>query len=112
MTNRRELHDELLKDYETPQDILGDVGLLKERTKAVIERCLVTELDSHLGYPKYGHKDTALGNTRHGHSQKTLRGEQRQLELEIPRDRQGGFEPHLVNKRQTRLEGFDFLERL
>ncbi len=48
MTIRRELLDELLKDYDQPQDILGEEGLLKELTKAVIERCLETELDSHL----------------------------------------------------------------
>ena len=49
MTIRREQIDDLLKEYETPQDILGEGGLLKELTKAVIERCLETELDSHLG---------------------------------------------------------------
>jgi transposase-like protein len=49
MTIRRELIDELLKDYETPQEVLGEGGLLKELTKAVIERCLETELDTHLG---------------------------------------------------------------
>jgi hypothetical protein len=54
MTIQRELIDELLKDYETPQDILGEGGLLKDLTKAVIERCLETELDTHLGYPKHG----------------------------------------------------------
>ena len=73
MTIRRELIDELLKEYETPQDILGEGGLRKELTKAVIERCLETELDSHLGYPKHGRKGSALGNTRNGSSQKTLK---------------------------------------
>ncbi len=48
MTIRRELIDELLKDYDQPQDIVGEGGLLKELTKAVIERCLETELDTHL----------------------------------------------------------------
>src|SRR5262252_3757992 len=107
MTIRRELLDELLKDYETPQDILGEGGLLKELTKAVIERCLEAELDMHLGYPKYGRKGNAVGNTRNGHSQKTLKGEQGHLDIEVPRDRQGSFEPQLVKKGQTRLEGFD-----
>src|SRR5437763_968863 len=107
MTIRRELLDELLKDYENPQDILGEGGLLKELTKAVIERCLETELDSHLGYPKHGHKGNATGNMRNGHSQKTLKGEQGHVDIEVPRDRQGTFEPQLVKKGQTRLEGFD-----
>ncbi len=48
MTIRRELIDELLQEYESPQEILGEGGLLKGLTKAVIERCLQTELDSHL----------------------------------------------------------------
>jgi putative transposase len=107
MTIRRELLDELLKEYETPQDILGEGGLLKELTKAVIERCLEAELDTHLGYPKHGRKGNAVGNMRNGHSQKTLKGEQGHVEIEVPRDRQGSFEPQLVKKGQTRLDGFD-----
>src|SRR5215470_11984587 len=107
MTIRRELIDELLKDYDQPQDILGEGGLLKELTKAVIERCLETELDSHLGYPKHGRKGSALGNTRNGSSPKTLKGEQGHVDIAVPRDRQGTFEPQLVKKGQTRLDGFD-----
>jgi putative transposase len=107
MTIRRELIDELLKEYQTPQDVLGEDGLLKQLTKAVIERCLETELDTHLGYPKYGRKGNAVGNMSNGHSQKTLRGEQGHVDIEVPRDRQGSFDPQLVKKGQTRLEGFD-----
>src|SRR5690348_2457446 len=82
-------------------------GLLKELTKAVIERCLETELDSHLGYPKHGRKGNTSGNMRNGHSQKTLKGEQGHVDIEVPRDRQGTFEPQVVKKGQTRLDGFD-----
>ena len=67
MTIRRELLDELLKDYQTPQDVLGEGGLLKELTKAVLEHCLETELDTHLGYSKYRRKGNASGNMRNGH---------------------------------------------
>ena len=107
MSIRRELIDELLKDYPNPQDVLAEDGLLKQLTKAVIERCLETELDTHLGYAKHGRHGNPSGNTRNGTSQKTVKGEQGQIELEVPRDRQGTFEPHLVKKGQTRLEGFD-----
>lgn len=107
MTIRPELIDELLKEYENPQDILGEGGLLKELTKAVLERCLETELDTHLGYPKHGRKGNVSGNTRNGHSQKTLKGEQGHFEIEVPRDRQGRFEPQLIKKGQSRLEGTD-----
>jgi putative transposase len=107
MTIRRELIDELLKEYQTPQDILGEGGLLKELTKAVIERCLETELDGHLGYPKHARQSNTTGNVRNGHSQKTLKGEQGHVDIAVPRDRQATFEPQLVKKGQTRLEGFD-----
>ena len=89
MTIRRELIDELLQEYPTPQDVLAEDGLLKQLTKAVIERCLETELDTHLGYPKHARKGNATGNMRNGFSQKTLKGEQGHLEIEMPRDRQG-----------------------
>ena len=107
MTIRRELIDDLLKEYLNPQDILAEDGLLKQLTKAVIERCLETELDTHLGYPKHGRQGNAAGNSRNGHSQKTLKGEQGHVEIGVPRDRQGTFEPQLVRKGQTRFEGFD-----
>lgn len=107
MSIRRELIDELLKDYPNPQDVLAEDGLLKQLTKAVIERCLETELDTHLGYPKHGRHGNTNSNTRNGTSQKTVKGEQGQIELDVPRDRQGTFEPQLVKKGQTRLEGFD-----
>src|SRR5260370_40232334 len=107
MSIRRELIDELLKESPNPQDVLAEDGLLKQLTKAVIERCLETELDSHLGYPKHGRKGNANGNTRNGSSQKTLKGEQGHVDIEVARDRQGIFEPQLVKKGQTRLEGFD-----
>ena len=107
MTIGRELIDELLKDYSDPRDILAEGGLLKQLTKAVIERCLETELDTHLGYARHVRAGTATGNRRNGHSQKTLKGEQGPVEIEVPRDRQGSFEPQLVQKGQTRLEGFD-----
>ncbi len=99
--------DELLQDYPDPQDILAEGGLLKQLTKAVIERCLEAELDTHLGYAKHARQGTATLNRRNGHSQKTLKGEQGSVEIEVPRDRQGSFEPQLVQKGQTRLEGFD-----
>src|SRR6516162_10258739 len=60
-----------------------------------------------LGYPKHARKGNARGNLRNGRSQKTVKGEQGHLDIDIPRDRQGTFEPQLVKKGHTRLEGFD-----
>lgn len=102
MTIRRELIDELLKDSPHPQDLLAEDGLLKQLSKAVIERCLKTELDTHLGYPKHGRQGNETDNKRNGTSQKTVKGEQGHIEIEVPRDRQGTFEPQLVKKGQTR----------
>jgi putative transposase len=79
----------------------------RELTKAVIECCLETELDTHLGYPKHARKGNATGHMRNGQSQKTLKGEQGHLDIAVPRDRQGTFEPQLVKKGQTRLDGTD-----
>jgi putative transposase len=107
MTIRKELLDELLKEYSNPRDILGEGGLLKQLTKAVIERCLETELETHLGYAKYNHKEEGSTNTRNGSSRKTLKSEQGQLDISVSRDREGSFDPQLVRKHQTGLEGLD-----
>lgn len=107
MPIRRELIDELLKDAENPQDILGEDGLLKELSKVVIERALEAELDTQLGYPKHARKGNFSSNARNGHSQKTLKGELGQMQIAVPRDRQTEFEPQLIKKGQTRLAGLD-----
>jgi transposase-like protein len=69
------------RTVKIPRTFWAKGGLLKELTKAVIERCLETELDSHLGYPKPGRKGNASGNTRNGQSQKTLKGEQGHVDI-------------------------------
>jgi putative transposase len=107
MTIRPELLDELLKEYQNPQDLLGDDGIIKQLTKAMIERCLQTEMEEHLGYPKHGHKAEEQSNVRNGKSRKKLKSEHGELEIAVPRDRDSSFEPVLVKKRQTRLEGFE-----
>ncbi len=90
-----------------PKTCLGKVACSQNCGIAVIERCLENELDTHLGYPRHGRKGSALGNTRNGSSQKTLTGEQGHVDIEVERSRQGTFEPQLVRKGQTRLEGTD-----
>jgi putative transposase len=65
------LIDELLKDTEHPQGILGEDGLLKERSLAGIEPALEAELDTHLGYAKQERKGKTSSNARNGHRQKT-----------------------------------------
>ena len=107
MTIRPELLDELLKDYAKPDDLVGEGGVLKQLTKALVERCLETEMSVHLDQPQYQSEGKAKRNRRNGHSQKTIKGEFGQATLDIPRDRNGEFEPQMVNKGQTRFDGFD-----
>jgi putative transposase len=101
------LLDELLKDYTSPQDILGEHGLLKHLTKRLVERAWDAELTSHLGYAPHVRHGSPEGNTRNGTGQKRVQTATGRLDLVVPRDRQGSFDPQLVKKRQRRLEGFD-----
>jgi putative transposase len=107
MAINRKLIDELLADYKKPEDIIGENGLLKELTKAVLERALQAELSEHLGYAKHDPAGHGSGNTRNGSSRKKLKGDFGEIGLETPRDRQATFEPKIVAKGQTRFTGFD-----
>lgn len=102
-----DLIDQLLAGYQKPEDLIGEHGLLKQLTKAVVERALQAEMAAHLGHDKHEHVANAVGNTRNGTSRKTLKGEFGELPIETPRDRQGSFEPQLIPKHQTRWTGFD-----
>ena len=101
------LIDELLEDCQDPKDILGKNGLLKQLTKRLVERTLEAELSDHLGYEPHHIKGRGSGNNRNGKGHKTVQSDTGALEIEVPRDRNGSFEPQLVKKRQRRLEGFD-----
>lgn len=101
------LIDSLLADYKKPEDLIGEHGLLKQLTKALIERALQAEMAEHLGHDKHETVNNATGNTRNGKSRKTLKGEFGELPIEIPRDREGSFEPLIISKHQTRWAGFD-----
>ena len=99
---KAELLDELLKDQD-PKTVFSSNGLLGELKKALAERILNAEMDHHLGQPE----EEASGNHRNGNSPKTVLTESGEVNLEIPRDRQGHFEPNLIRKYQRRLPGFD-----
>ena len=107
MEINKELLDELIKDYKKPEDLIGETGLLKQLTKALIERAMSAELTHHLGYEKHDPAGYNSGNSRNGTSPKTVKGDFGEIQLETPRDRKGSFEPQIVPKHQTRFEGFD-----
>ena len=96
--------DEWLKNGHSPDDVKT---LLQQITKAVVERALQGELAAHLGYAKHEPEGIHSGNSRNGATTKTVRGDFGEVELETPRDRNGEFEPRLVRKHQTRLDGWD-----
>src|ERR1700757_1217289 len=104
---RDEVIEELLQGYRSPEDLLGEEGLFKELKKRLLERALGAELSEHLGEEKGDPAGRGSGNSRNGHSSKTVIGDDGPIELTVPRDRNSSFEPQIVAKGQTRMEGFD-----
>jgi putative transposase len=103
------LLDKMLASYEKPEDIMGESGLLRQLTKALVERALEAEMTHHLGYTKYAPEGKNTGNSRNGHESKTIKTESGELALKVPRDRKSRFEPILVPKHTRRLGKFDDL---
>ena len=101
------LIDKLLADYKKPEDIIGENGLLKQLTRAVLERAMQAEMTEHLGYEEHDQSGNNSGNSRNGKTTKALKGDFGEVPLETPRDRNGTFEPKIVSKGQTRFTGFD-----
>lgn len=101
------LIDELAKSLEDPRDLLGEGGLIKQLTAALVGRVLDEELTHHLGYERNDPAGLGTGNSRNGTNKKTLLTGNGKLPITVPRDRAGTFEPQLVRKHQRRLEGFD-----
>lgn len=99
--------DQLLADCKSPEDLMGEQGLLRQLTKKLAERALEAEMEHHLGYPKNSPAGKNTGNSRNGKTAKTVRSVHGDIELEIPRDRNSSFEPQLVKKGEKQLGGFD-----
>jgi putative transposase len=108
MPIKNEIVDELLKDAD-PKKVFSSEGLLAEIKKALAERMLNAELDDHLQNEATAAagNETPAANHRNGYSKKTVISDSGQVELEIPRDRRGTFEPQLIAKYQRRFPGFD-----
>jgi putative transposase len=107
MPIKPELLDELLKEYNSPEDMFGSDGLLQQLTKALVERAMAAELTHHLGYEKNSSDGKNTGNSRNGSFPKTIKGKRGQLQIDVPRDRSGDYQPQIVKKGQTRFDGFD-----
>ena len=88
-------------------ELVGPGGLLAGLTKTVLETALEAELDEHLGYTKHAVEGNNSGNSRNGARTKTVLTDVGPVEIEVPRDREGSFDPKIVKKRQRRLAGVD-----
>lgn len=102
-----ELMDQLLASYQKPGGPADAQGLLKDLTSAVLNRAMEGELDHHLGYGKGERPPEAQSNRRNGKSPKRLRTDQGEVAVDVPRDRDGSFEPQLIPKHQRQFGGFD-----
>lgn len=98
--------DELTQNA-TAEELLRDGGLLKELKKRLIETALEAEMTDHLGYEKHSPDGNGSGNSRNGRTSKRVISSDGDLEIDVPRDRNGDFDPQFVRKRQVRLQGFD-----
>jgi len=89
--------------------LVGPGGLLTDLTKTVLETALEVEIEDHLGYAKHAPEGRNFANSRNGSRSKTVLTEVGEVEIDVPRDREGTFEPRIVRKRQRRLSGVDEL---
>src|SRR5438270_8646612 len=90
-------------------ELVGPGGLLNQLTKPVLETALEAEMSEHLGYDKHDPVGQAGGNSRNGTRAKTVLTEIGPVQIEVPRDRDGRFEPVIMRKRQRRFDGIDQL---
>jgi putative transposase len=98
--------DELLAGKST-EEIVGPNGLLKQLTKALVERAMNAEMSHHLGYEKHAAVGRGSGNNRNGRSRKKIQGDFGSVEIEVPRDRNGTYDPKIIPKHERRFAGFD-----
>jgi transposase-like protein len=104
----QELADQLLgKAQAEGVELLGPDGLLSRVTKAVLERALAEEMTGQLGYEKHDPAGRGSGNSRNGSTPKTLLTDVGAVDLAVPRDRNGSFEPKIVRRGQIRPDGFN-----
>ena len=98
--------DELLAG-KTTEEIVGPNGLLKQLTKALVERAMNAEMSHHLGYEKHVATGRGSGNSRNGKSRKKIQGDFGSVEIQVPRDRKGTYDPQIIPKHERRFAGFD-----
>ena len=107
MAIKKEILEELMKDYKNPDDMFGPDGILHQLKRALVEKALEGEVEHHLGYEKNSVDGNNSGNSRNGKYPKTVKDKNGEMTVEIPRDRNGTFAPKIIKKGQRRFDGFD-----
>lgn len=102
------LIDRLVKDCKTQEDVFGKEGLFTSLKKAIMERILETEMTHHLGYSKHSRNNgISRTNARNGISSKIIKTKEEAIPINIPRDREGSYDPQFIGKWQRKISGFD-----
>lgn len=107
MAITNDMLDELIGNAKTQEDVFGKNGLLKTLSKRLLERISEAEMTHHLGYEKHAVAGNNTGNSRNGKTSKTIKTGSGNIKIDVPRDRNGDFQPTLIEKRQTRLKEMD-----
>ena len=104
---RREQREKLLEMLQGAgiNDVEGVQNLFKEMVSTVLENGLEAELEDELGYSKYDYRNKNTDNSRNGYSEKTMKSSFGEMDIAVPRDRKGEFEPQLIKKQQTTISG-------
>src|SRR5215469_13168307 len=107
----KDIIDQLLDNIDfrglTQDEVVGQDGLIKQLTGRILQRALEAEMTEHLGYEKNSNTGDNSGNSRNGHTEKTVLLENQSAVIEVPRDRNGTFEPIIVPKHEKRVPLFN-----
>jgi len=107
----KDIIDQLLDNINfkglTQDEVVGQNGLIKQLTGRILQRALEAEMTEHLGYEKNSNTGDNSGNSRNGHTEKTVLLENQSAEIEVPRDRNGTFEPIIIPKHEKRVPLFN-----
>jgi len=99
--------DAELKKCKTMEDLTGKNGLVQRLIGKMVEKLLAEEMEEHLGYKKHEKKGYLSGNSRNGANSKQVKSSFGEIDIAVPRDRNGTFEPRIIKKRQTNISSFD-----
>ena len=103
---RKAFINSLIEHYQ-PEDAQDVQEMLKDLLGDTLQGMLEAEMDAKLGYSKYNYKDKDTNDSRNGYSKKTVVSSMGEIDLDIPRDRKGEFEPQVVRKNQTDISNIE-----